>query len=271
MANINNKNKPLVSIITVCLNSEKFLEDAILSVAGQSYNKIEYIVIDGDSTDKTLDIIKKYEEKISYWVSEKDEGISDAFNKGILASKGEIIGILNSDDWYEKGAVKEVAEAYALDKNTGVIHGDMCFYKDKKPLFTIAPHGNPERIWREMIYNHPACFVSRNTYDSFGMFDNNFKVAMDYELLLRFYINNVKFLYIPKVLTNQRVDGKSDVQMMGSLNEVYDSVIKYGYPRYKAKFWRALSVLRKSIRKIMGVDNALLQTARRLSKRKRLL
>ena len=226
MAKINDKNKPLVSIITVCLNSEKFLEDAIRSVTGQTYDNIEYIIIDGGSTDRTLDIIKKYKDKITFWVSEKDEGISDAFNKGIIAAKGEIIGILNSDDWYEKGAVKDVAEAYVLDKNTGVIHGDVCFYKDKKPLFTISPHQNPERMWREMIYNHPACFVSRPPYNTFGMFDKNLKVAMDYELLLRFYVNKVKFLHVPRVLTNQRCEGKSEIQMIGSLNEVYDSVIK---------------------------------------------
>ncbi len=164
-----------------------------------------------------------------------------------------------------------MAEAYILDKNIGVIHGDMCFYKDKRPLFTISPHRNPERMWREMIYNHPACFVSKDSYDTFGMFDKNLKVAMDYELMLRFYVNKVKFLYVPGVLTNQRCEGKSEVQMMGSLNEVYDSVVKYGYPRYKARFWQILSVLRKSVRKIIGVDNVLLQTARRLSKRKRLL
>ena len=267
----NNRNEPLVSIITVCLNSEKFLEDAIKSVAGQSYRNIEYIVIDGGSTDRTLDIIIKYEDKITYWVSEKDEGISDAFNKGIMAAKGDLIGILNSDDWYEKGAIKEVAELYMLDRNTGVIHGDMCFYKDKKPLFTISPHSNPERMWREMIYNHPACFVARDTYNTFGMFDKNLGIAMDYELLLRFYINKVKFFYIPMVLTNQRVEGKSEVQMIESLNEVDESVIKYGYPRYKARFWQVLSVFRKSVRKLMGVDNALLQAARRLSRRKRLL
>lgn len=266
-----NRKIPLVSIITVCLNSEKYIEQAIRSVTCQTYDNIEYIVIDGGSTDKTLDIIRKYEDKITYWISERDEGISDAFNKGIKAARGDLIGILNSDDWYEKNTAEEVAKAYILDKDIGVIHGDICFYKSSKPLFIVSPHSNPERLWREMIYNHPACFVARKCYKDFGMFDKSLTVAMDYELLLRFYVNNIKFLYVPRVLANQRCEGKSEKQVMKSLVEVYRSVIKYGYPRYKALFWLILSVFKKSIRNMLGVDNIFLQTARRLSKRKRLL
>ncbi len=266
-----NMKSPLVSIITVCLNSEKYIEQAIRSVICQTYDNVEYIVIDGCSTDGTLDIIKKYEDKITYWISERDEGISDAFNKGIKAAKGDLIGILNSDDWYEKNTVEKVAKAYDADNDIGVVHGDVCFHKGSKPLFIISPHPDPERLWREMIYNHPSCFINRKCYENFGMFEKSLTVAMDYELLLRFYVNNAKFLYIPGVLTNQRCEGKSEKQIIRSLIEVYRSVIKYGYPRYKALFWLMVSVFRKSIRSILGVDNKFLQIIRKLSKRKRLV
>src|SRR5258705_5340519 len=96
---------PLVSIITIVYNGEKYIEDSIRSVINQSYKNIEYIIIDGGSSDNTVSIIKKYEKQIAFWISEKDKGISDAFNKGIAKATGEIIGILNSDDWYERDTV----------------------------------------------------------------------------------------------------------------------------------------------------------------------
>lgn len=107
-----NNKAPLISIITVVYNGEKYLEQTIQSVINQTYKNIEYIVIDGGSTDGTLDIIKKYEEHISYWVSESDKGLYDAMNKGIGVAKGELIGMINSDDWYELEAVEIMAEAY---------------------------------------------------------------------------------------------------------------------------------------------------------------
>lgn len=120
---VSRSSEPLVSIITVVFNGEKYLEQTILSVLNQTYSNIEYIIIDGGSSDATLDIINKYTDKIDYWVSEPDSGIYDAMNKGISLATGQLIGIINSDDWYELDAVEEIVRAYK-DGST-IIYGFM--------------------------------------------------------------------------------------------------------------------------------------------------
>ena len=123
-------NQPLISIITVVRNGEVHLEEAIKSVLNQSYGNIEYVVIDGNSTDSTLDIIRKYEDRIDYWISEPDKGISDAFNKGIALCKGEWIGIINADDWYELDTFNNIIQQ-AKASNSSVIYGNMQVWKDE--------------------------------------------------------------------------------------------------------------------------------------------
>ena len=123
------KNKPLVTIITIVFNGQETLSKAIESVSNQTYPNVEYIIIDGGSTDGTLNIIKKYGDVITKWISEKDRGISDAFNKGLKLAKGEIIGILNADDWYERNAIISVVEAFENNKNIGIAYGWMNYWK----------------------------------------------------------------------------------------------------------------------------------------------
>ncbi len=122
--------KPLMSIITVVFNGEKFLEQTIQSVINQTYKNIEYIIIDGGSTDGTLDIIKKYKDKIDYWASEKDEGIYDAMNKGIKVAKGKYLAFINADDWYEDNALNHVFSAYSQNQNIDFFYGNLNFIKD---------------------------------------------------------------------------------------------------------------------------------------------
>ena len=122
----NIEGKPLVSIITIVRNGEKYLENAIKSVINQTYENIEYIIIDGRSTDGTLDIIATYNESIDYWISEADSGISDAFNKGVNLANGELIGIVNSDDWLESNAVEIIVSH--LDKKISVYCGNLKLY-----------------------------------------------------------------------------------------------------------------------------------------------
>ena len=117
---------PVISIITITYNGEKHIEQTIQSVLGQTYPNIQYIIIDGGSTDQTLSIIKKYEQKLYYWVSEKDKGISDAFNKGIAKATGEIVGIINADDWYEPAALEQVA---ARMGDADVCFGDLQLWR----------------------------------------------------------------------------------------------------------------------------------------------
>ena len=208
------ENSPLVSIITIVYNGEKYIENAILSVINQSYKNIEYVIIDGNSTDNTVSIIKKYQDRITSWISEKDAGISDAFNKGILRTSGEIIGILNSDDWYEKDTI---AKAIANIENYDAVYGDLQLWKDNEKDFMVQ--GNHRLITREMTVNHPTVFVRKECYTRFGSFDTQYKAAMDYDLVLRLVLNKCRFKYIPEVLANMRWQGNSDKNWLKGCKE----------------------------------------------------
>lgn len=204
--------KILVTIITVVFNGEKYLENTIQSVLNQTYKNIEYIIIDGGSTDQTIDIIRKYDNQISYWLSEPDEGISDAFNKGISLSKGEIIGILSSDDWYEENTVEIIVKQF-MESSAEIICGSSQFWnKDKKDFISFS---RIDLLEKEMTVNHATVFIKKDVYRYFGLF-KNYQVAMDYELLLRFKINHVKFLVIPDILANVRVGGVSNSEWLKS-------------------------------------------------------
>jgi glycosyltransferase involved in cell wall biosynthesis len=216
------ENSPLVSIITIVYNGEKYIENAILSVINQSYKNIEYVIIDGGSTDNTVSIIKKYQDHITSWISEKDAGISDAFNKGILRTTGEIIGILNSDDWYEKDTI---AKAVANIENYDLVYGDLQLWKDDKMDFIVQ--GNHRLLTREMTINHPTVFVRKEYYTKFGSFDTQYKAAMDYELVLRFMINKCRFKYIPEVLAHMRWEGNSDKYWLKGCKETLQIKNKY--------------------------------------------
>jgi len=207
--NISSGKKPRVSIITPCLNSEKTIEETIKSVINQTYPHIEYIIIDGGSKDGTLQIIEKYQGEIARWVSEPDEGIFAAMNKGIGLASGEIIGIINSDDWYVEEAVEKVVESYIAQPETDIFFAD-CMVVLEDIDFAFLRKGNLSRLVEEMSINHPTCFVTRNAYQKWGRFDNAFKFAADYELALRFYFSGAKFFYIPEVLAFMRKGGASE-------------------------------------------------------------
>ena len=169
--------KPLISIITVVFNGEKYLEETIQSVINQTYSNVEYIIIDGGSTDGTLDIIKKYEDKIDYWVSEKDEGISDGFNKGIKLSKGKILGIINSDDEYIKNIFETISDIFK-EKDIDYLYGDMILEDEEGNIIKeIKPDLKSKSIYGGMPFGHPTLFIKRKLYDKYGYFNNNYKIA----------------------------------------------------------------------------------------------
>ena len=179
-----------VSIITVCYNSEKTIERTIRSVLDQTYNNIEYIIVDGASKDHTIDIIKKYEPEFNgrmRYVSEPDGGIYYAMNKGIEMSTGELIGIINSDDWYERDAVERVLEIFEKNKENEriIIHGITNAYSQDELLFCARMI--PDRLKKGGMGSHPSCFVSRSTYDYIGMFDVRYKFVADYDFMIRAY------------------------------------------------------------------------------------
>lgn len=210
----NHTNSIKVSIITVVLNGKKTIEQTIKNILAQTHSNIEYIIIDGGSIDGTIDIIQKYEDQISYWVSEPDNGIYDAMNKGIRKSTGEIIGILNSDDIYaDTNVIDNVVDLITKEK-AQMCYGDLV-YVDKNNTKKIV------RKWRSGNYQkkrfnkgwmppHPTIFAKKELYEKYGSFNTNFPISADYELMLRFlYKFECTTAYIPKVLVKMRTGGKS--------------------------------------------------------------
>jgi len=191
-----------ISIITVCYNSALTIERTIKSVIGQNYNDLEYIIIDGGSTDGTQDIIRRYEGFISYWVSEDDQGIFDAMNKGIERATGEIIAFLNSDDWYQENILEEVSERFEQDM-VQIVCGDIYGHRKEGVIrLHVELDELEELIWFKMGCFHPAMFVRRALFSQYGKFDIQYRIAGDYDWFLRVYNHHVKIAVIDKVLTN---------------------------------------------------------------------
>jgi glycosyltransferase involved in cell wall biosynthesis len=246
------------SIITVTYNSRTFLTETIQSVLSQAFRDFEYIIIDGGSNDGTLDIIRSFAAADSRirWISEPDEGISDAFNKGIRMARGDIIGILNSDDTYTAGALAAVAAAFDVDTACDVVHGDILRFQGDTPLFRLKPAPVDERVWHDMPVNHPATFVRRQAYENIGLFDTHLKVAMDYDLVLRLYRAGCRFCYVERVLANMRYGGASDERFLAARREVFTITVAAGYPRWRASGWFVIKAgmnITKNVLKRLGL------------------
>ena len=197
----------LCSIVTVCFNSEKTIEKTIESVLNQTYKKIEYLIIDGSSTDSTMEIVKKYEplfEGRMKWISEPDKGIYDAMNKGIRMASGELIGIINSDDFYEPTAVENMISAMS-DKPYQILYGAIRTLKDGVERdISISSH----LFLREGMIGHPACFVTKRLYNELGVYDTEFVSAADYDFMLRMAENpKVHFQPVYKIIANFATGG----------------------------------------------------------------
>lgn len=200
--------KTLVSIITVCWNSEKYIRDTIESVLNQTYKNIQYIIIDGKSTDKTLSIIDEYKERFGdrlTLVSEKDSGIYNAMNKGLALVKGELVGIINSDDYYELDAVEKMVEQYKLH-GSGVYYGFERSLKDEKEYCIVRK--NPHFL-KETMIAHEATFITTDIYKKIGNFDENYRIVADYDLMLRIKEAEVNFFPVNAIISNFRFGGAS--------------------------------------------------------------
>lgn len=217
--------KPLISIITIVYNGEKFLRNTIESVINQTYDNIEYIIIDGGSKDGTIDIIKEYEDKISYWISESDRGIYNAMNKGIRKAKGVLVGIINSDDWYELNTIEKIVKCYNENKNYDVYHGLLRNICDEK---VISINGvSYLQLARESL-PHPATFIKKKTYDQYGLYDEQYKFVADYEFFLRIKSFDAQFLFIEEILANFRIGGVT-TKSNKYLFEKFKVQYKHGY------------------------------------------
>ena len=203
-----------ISIITVSFNSERTIANTIQSVISQNYPHIEYIVVDGASKDRTAEIINSYSEGIAKIISEPDKGMYDAMNKGILAATGDIVGILNSDDFfYDDQVISKVAQAFQ-DQETEATIGDIVFVKESSENEILRRYSSkkwtPAKFAWGYMPPHPSFFVKKSLFEKFGLYKTNFKIAADYELLIRFLlINKIKWRYFPLTTTKMRMGGLS--------------------------------------------------------------
>ena len=216
-----------ISIVTINYNGAISLDRTIQSVIAQTHADVEYVVIDGGSTDASLEILKKYESRIHFWSSEKDRGISHAFNKGIAACHGEWIGIINSDDWYEPNIVELVADLAGKNPQAEVICGGMQNWECGKKEMFLMPDKNIDRIKSEMILAHPACFIKKSAYEKYGIFDESYRYAMDYELFLRFYLKGAQFLLVNSHFSNMQLNGKSGRFWYKACHEILRAHLQY--------------------------------------------
>jgi len=213
----------LVTIITVVYNGEKYFQQTIDSVKNQRYKNIEYIVIDGGSTDGTLDIIKNNRDIISHYISERDEGLYDAMNKGIALAKGEIIGIVNSDDWYEIDTIELIVDAYINNPDKSIFHGDRydILEDGSRRRFNYNP-STYKFIYYSMTFSHPTMFITREEYRE-HLYNINLSSHADYQFVLEAWLNNSsKFYYINRPLSNFRLGGISgSLSLFKELKEGY--------------------------------------------------
>jgi glycosyltransferase involved in cell wall biosynthesis len=203
-----------ISIITVCYNSQSTIESTIQSVLNQTYLNIEYIIIDGGSEDGTKDIINKYLDKIAKYVSESDKGIYDAMNKGISLATGEIIGFLNSDDiFFDNDIVLKIASLFTEFKLLDSVFGDIIFFNEKNKLIRkfSSKNWNVSKFAWGFMPPHPSFFCKLNVYKRFGLFKTDYKIAGDFEILVRFLLlHKINYRYVSLITTKMRMGGISN-------------------------------------------------------------
>lgn len=214
--------KPLISVVTVVFNGAQTIRDTIESVLKQGYGNIEFIVIDGGSTDGTVDILKEYEHAIDYWVSEKDRGIYDAMNRGISLCSGEYVGTLNSDDMYlGNGVVQDIASTFAASKVDAIFS-----------CLDIVGQNDPGKILRKyrvaklssallrigVMPAHPTFFCKRSCYEQGGMYKTDYKIAADFEMMVRLLVRQkISWKFMDKVTVIMRSGGVSSSGLMANI------------------------------------------------------
>jgi glycosyltransferase involved in cell wall biosynthesis len=222
-------NQMKVSIITVSYNSVSTISDTINSVLSQTYDDLEYIIIDGHSTDGTTELINSFGNRISKFISESDKGIYDAINKGIKLSSGDIIGILNSDDFfYDNNVIEKVVRVFS-DNNIDAVFGDVQFI-NPNDTSRIKRHYsskffNTEKFSYGYMPAHPSFYVRRELYEKLGYYKTDYKIAADFELLIRFlHINQIKYKYMEMPFVKMRTGGVSNKSIFSrfTLNKEID-------------------------------------------------
>jgi len=244
-----------ISIITVCYNSAAFLTTAINSVIHQNNVDLEYIIVDGNSTDESLNIIKSYadlDNRIK-WISEDDNGIYDAMNKGIKKATGEIIGILNSDDFYIGDQVLSRIHQIFIKRNPQVVFSDVRFIHENNHEKTVRYYSsasfNPSKFKLGFMPAHPTFFTYKVNFDKYGYYETNYEIASDYELLIRFlYTHKLDYFYLPGSIIKMRVGGistksiKSNITLNSEIikacaaNGIYTNMLLLSFKYFKKIF-----------------------------------
>ena len=213
-----------ISLITVCYNAESTISRTIESVIAQNFNNVEYIIIDGGSTDNTIQNINQYKNRVSLFLSEPDKGIYDAMNKGINLATGDIIGTLNADDFFAGNDVLQSVAAAFIQHEPEILYGDLDYVNDE---------GRVIRKWRSKQYfdgmfnwgwmpSHPTFYCRRNLFEKYGSYSLEFGSAADYELMLRFlHVNHLKALHINKVLVKMNIGGISNKNIGNRLRALF--------------------------------------------------
>lgn len=240
-----------ISIITVAFKAQNTIERCISSVLEQKFNNIEYIIIDGASTDNTVQIINKYRDKIDFFVSEPDKGIYDAMNKGIALATGDIIGMLNADDYFaDENILADVANAF-LTQKINILYGDLDF---------VDMNGKVVRKWRSGKYRsghfnwgwmppHPTFYCKKDLFEKLGNYSLSYGTAADYELMLRFiHANKASVFYLHKVMIKMVIGGVSNKNLS---NRVKALRFDLKAMRSNGIFSPFMTVILKPLRKIM--------------------
>ncbi len=240
------------SIITVVYNGANTISDCIESVVNQTYPDIEYIVIDGNSTDGTQDIVQSFGKKISIFKSEPDKGIYDAMNKGLDLASGDFIGILNADDFYRNDRVIENIARKLLDSSADGLYGDLVFVKPEDKNHVVRNWKSGEFNKNKFLFGwmppHPTFFLKRCFYEQYGGFRLDLGSAADYELMLRMiYKNNIKPVYLPEIIIKMRAGGVSNSSFINRLNANQNDKKAWKINNLKPYFF---TVWLKPIRKI---------------------
>lgn len=277
-------NKLKISIITVCFNSVHTIEQTIRSVVTQDYDNLEYIIIDGGSTDGTKEIIQKYNSCISNWISEPDKGIYDAMNKGVAMATGDVIAFLNSGDWYKEGIINFIAKEISESQCAVSCFDVDVFDGNELRVCRKASAEKIENLRIGMIYCHQAIFARRFLFEKYGDFNTSFSLASDYEWILRMYNQGVDISYRGVSVANFREGGISSVKgdrtleemkiiAISALNELlhndtiskeyyeemYDKIAEY-YEEAELKYLVKYNVERRSIMNNEKIRDALKKT-----------
>jgi len=259
---------PLVTAVTVVLNGERYLEQTICSVLDQGYANVEYLILDGGSTDDTLNIIRRHEDRIDYWVSEPDAGIYDAMNKGLVLAKGELVVLINADDYFEPDAFQRVVDTYREFGHDAIIYGHTRLLQEDLGLEYILPAH--EEHWKGMGFTHSAMFVPRKVYQQLGEYDCRYTLAADYDLLLRALRAGVQTRPVDAVLNNYRNTGLSASNLarvlgeMRIINRKHYSLLSATHLKFLLLRY-AKSMLLIGLQKLIGLCGPVpLQAAKRL-------